>query len=606
MVDVENGPTAAPSKPAKTKAPPSPIIPKALAALAIAVLVAIPVVVPITVMKVTGKSGRQWATLADAIEAPPEITAVPDEEVSKEEVKESFLKIADSKFERFCRPYYTAGFNAYELVEASMVSRRAETVDDLSGADIVDRTLREAAAAGINTIRMWAHTTTSLYPFQTAPGVYDERGLKALDFVLETARKYGLQVILSLIDNWKYYNGVDQYMDWSKTAPKRTMKPPFQDLSGDPNPGDYGTGPQGEEVRRYEVERHGLFFKDADAKQMYKNNARFLLTRNNSINGRTYRDDPTIIAWNLINEPRCETWLKPGNADCTARVQAWLEEMAAYVRSVDPNHMITVGSEGFYGPSTPELLPNNPGAWGIEMGQDFVNNTNIADIDFATVHAWPDNWMIAQEKTAPFLDKWIQSHIAASTKNLKRAKPVLFEEFGKKLDASQQSAEGIRQLRDPIYASTYDSVEKAIGAAQPIAGSLFWKWAIPVFDKQDPRGPYGVLPTDTTMAYIKEHAQYMKRKLNSVPPRPGCGLGAWFGAFNTDTQERSCVNRPKAAEAFYSLQNATNAGGAFSEEDMKLAQALRAKSTLVFPTEASCCKPGTGAHEQGCTVQPGA
>lgn len=32
------------------------------------------------------------------------------------------------QFERFCRPYYTAGFNAYELVEAAMVSRRAETV----------------------------------------------------------------------------------------------------------------------------------------------------------------------------------------------------------------------------------------------------------------------------------------------------------------------------------------------------------------------------------------------------------------------------------------------------------------------------------------------
>lgn len=122
--------------------------------------------------------------------------------------------------------------------------------------------------------------------------------------------------------------------------------------------------------------------------------------------------------------------------------------MAAYVRSVDPNHLITVGSEGFYGPSTPDLLANNPGAWGIEMGQDFVNNTNIADIDFATVHAWPDNWMIAQEKTAPFLDKWVQSHISAATKNLKGgAKPVLFEEFGKKLDATQQSADGIRQVR---------------------------------------------------------------------------------------------------------------------------------------------------------------
>jgi mannan endo-1,4-beta-mannosidase len=51
-------------------------------------------------------------------------------------------------------------------------------------------------------------------PAQVAPGRYDERGLKSLDFVLETARKYGLQVILSFIDNWKYYNGVDQYVDW--------------------------------------------------------------------------------------------------------------------------------------------------------------------------------------------------------------------------------------------------------------------------------------------------------------------------------------------------------------------------------------------------------
>lgn len=60
-------------------------------------------------------------------------------------------------------------------------------------------------------------------------------------------------MILSLIDNWKYYNGVDQYLDWSKTAPKRTVKPPFQDLSGDPAPGDYGTGPQAEDIRKYEV-----------------------------------------------------------------------------------------------------------------------------------------------------------------------------------------------------------------------------------------------------------------------------------------------------------------------------------------------------------------
>lgn len=188
-------------------------------------------------------------------------------------------------------------------------------------------------------------------------------------------------------------------------------------------------------------------------------------------------------------------------------------------------------------------------------------------------------------------------------------------------------------------------MEKAIGAGQPIAGSLFWKWAIPVFQKQDPRGPYGVMVDDTTMAYVKEHAQFMKRRLNGVPPvrsaargagcqapaaaprahtpppaarpltpppapspraqRPECGLGAWFGAFNTDTEERSCVDRADAAKAYYALGNSTNAAAVagFADEDVKLAQALRAKSTLVFATRAACCKPGTGAHEQGCTVQ---
>lgn len=48
-----------------------------------------------------------------------------------------------------------------------------------------------------------------------------------------------------------------------------------------------------------------------------------------------------------------------------------------------------------------------------------------------------------------------------------------------------------------------------------LAGSLTHSLTLP--PTRTP-GPYGVLPTDTTMAYIKENAQYMKRKLNSVPP----------------------------------------------------------------------------------------
>lgn len=74
--------------------------------------------------------------------------------------------------------------------------------------------------------------------------------------------------------------------------------------------------------------------------------------------------------------------------------------MSQHVRAADPNHLITIGSEGFFGDSTPQLLQYNPQAWASDMGQDFMANTAIPDVDFATVHAWPDNWMLSQVRRA--------------------------------------------------------------------------------------------------------------------------------------------------------------------------------------------------------------
>jgi len=62
----------------------------------------------------------------------------------------------------------------------------------------------------MNTARTWAHSITGLHPFQTAPGEYDSAGLKALDYVLDSASRHNIYLILSFVDNWKYYNGVDQ------------------------------------------------------------------------------------------------------------------------------------------------------------------------------------------------------------------------------------------------------------------------------------------------------------------------------------------------------------------------------------------------------------
>ena len=87
---------------------------------------------------------------------------------------------------------------------------------------------------------------------------------RGLDYVLDEARKRGIRLILSFTDNWSSIGGVDQYVNWSSTA--RT---------------------------------HEDFFSDRQSRRMYINNVEKIISRVNTINGRTYRDDPTIMAWNL-------------------------------------------------------------------------------------------------------------------------------------------------------------------------------------------------------------------------------------------------------------------------------------------------------------------
>lgn len=76
--------------------------------------------------------------------------------------------------------------------------------------------------------------------------------------------------------------------------------------------------------KKYETVRHALFFKEDKCKQLYKDNVDFITSRKNSISGVVYKNDPTILAWNLVNEPRCETWM-PENSFCPAALSSWFQ-----------------------------------------------------------------------------------------------------------------------------------------------------------------------------------------------------------------------------------------------------------------------------------------
>lgn len=65
--------------------------------------------------------------------------------------------------------------------------------------------------------------------------------------------------------------------------------------------------------------------------------------------------------------------------------------MASYVKSLDNKHLLEIGMEGFYGDLVPDRKSINPG---YQVGTDFISSNLIKEIDFATIHAYTDQWYV--------------------------------------------------------------------------------------------------------------------------------------------------------------------------------------------------------------------
>lgn len=73
-------------------------------------------------------------------------------------------------------------------------------------------------------------------------------------------------------------------------------------------------------------------------------------------------------------------------------MQQWVTEMAAHVKSIDSEHLLEIGLEGFYGETTPDKKQYNPG--NLEFGSDFIATNLLPQIDFATIHIYADQWYV--------------------------------------------------------------------------------------------------------------------------------------------------------------------------------------------------------------------
>lgn len=416
-------------------------------------------------------------------------------------VQRAGTKLVIPKDDGTCEPFNFVGTNVYYLaVRAASNASRCEVVEVLD----------KAQELGLTVIRTWAFNEgpSRWHAFQRAPNSYDERVLEGLDFAVAEASKRGIRLLLALANYWQHYGGVDEYNRWSFAAGHGTC--------------------DGELACRDD------FWADPYARRLYQNHVRTILLRRNTITGRLYRDEPGILGYNLMNEPRStadlytvtrqsvDTGLEYNiTYNSGDSLQDWIETQAAYVKSIDKAHLLTVGSESFFGPSTPLYLYANPGPWAALEGVDFVRNHAVPGIDFATMHVYVDQWLCTQRGSTRdgqlgFFRNWIDAHQQAAEEELQM--PVVLEEFGGKIDKR-------KELYEAAFQSCRESAERPGGSC---AGVLFW-----ILYHSDYRpldafgGGYGVYepPVDDAHAEVRElvvrHAADLRR-INAE----GAGAGA--------------------------------------------------------------------------------
>lgn len=340
---------------------------------------------------------------------------------------------------------------------------------------------------------------------------YNEDAFKCLDRVIALAHEYDVRLIIPFIASQSFggIRGVDE----------------FSTLSGKPK---------------------GSFWTDESVKADYRHFLDFILNRKNTVNGILYKNDPAILCWELGNEFGSYAGdRKLDYAVWTPIINSWSLEMAAYIKQVDPNHLIMEAGGG------------NRTA--------FINDPNIDIISDHLYEYW--NRMGGQP--------WDLSPIAlASREQCKGKKPLMIDEFG------LGSTGNLRRLMQTIKEND-------------IAGGLLWSirgrrrdggWyyhnegGTPVNSYHVPGFAVGFVYEETRMLDLLRREAYAIRGMD-VPavkkPSPAPVLFLQGDGFTW---------RGSAGATHYTIERAANAAGPFSVLATGLQDAVIADVTNFEPS----------------------
>jgi len=388
----------------------------------------------------------------------------------------NFVTVSAGRFMLEGRPYYFVGTNFWQGMNLGVEGPKGDRA--LLAAEL-DRLQR----IGVTNLRVMASSEgPNTEPYRMAPalmispGKYDGSVLDGLDFLIAELGKRGMKAVMVLNNYWQWSGGMAQYVSWS-------------DGTTIPYPGDWS------EFMNYSAK----FYDCAECQTWYRDHIEMIIGHTNPYTGLKYRDDPTIFAWELANEPRRYPY-------------SWIDETAGYIKSLDPNHMVTTGSEG-----TP------PGE-----GLDFQRTHDGPNIDYATIHIWPQNWGWYDPANPATYDRAEQNALEYLRRHVFEMavlqKPLVLEEFGLARDWEPvqdiYDPQSSTMYRDRFYKALFSEVHDLSLKGGPVAGDNFWAWGGASRPGDDWHGDpphetpgwYSVYDIDSsTIAIIAAHASEMTR-----------------------------------------------------------------------------------------------
>ena len=218
-------------------------------------------------------------------------------------------------------PFYYAGTNCYYLTFKSQ--------------EAVDSVFKDAEAMGLKVIRVWGNLDVGVKTGTTdsegkpvftnnndGPGEKDgiyfqyfdkdlgkpvinegKDGLQKLDYALYQAEKHGIKLLITFTNYWDAFGGMGQYVKWAEELGITGLK-------------------------------KDDFYTNETLKGWYKDYVNGLLNHTNQYTGRKLKDEPSVFAWELANEPRCNT-----DAQCKDNIlYNWAKEMSEYVKRRPESH----------------------------------------------------------------------------------------------------------------------------------------------------------------------------------------------------------------------------------------------------------------------------